>query len=277
LLANVIIRRTLITRLGGFGLFQDRSRRQNAFRTLCRVLLIAIGFLALCGCSGPEITYRYRLKVEVNTPDGVISGSSIIETTLTNNQDIKWAPMEARTFTSRVCGEAAFVDLGRGRNLVAILAMGKSAKHDIDFREIVPIALGVKPYQPKDVFEALARASESPRPVTVPSTHLPTLVTFGNVDDPTSAKVLDPDNLSVVFGDGYLLRRVTIELIPMSWWRLPGCSHPEGPTIATHLPWLTNPLPWVKPLGRGTDTYIDTRPAARADYRISIEQFKRKM
>lgn len=41
--------------------------------------LLALGTLALAGCGDPTPTYRYRLTVEVNTPEGLRTGSSVIE------------------------------------------------------------------------------------------------------------------------------------------------------------------------------------------------------
>jgi hypothetical protein len=62
----------------------------------------------------PTYTHRYRLTVEVDTPDGVRSGSSVIEVL---RSDMGWFPFSQGLYDFRVHGEAAFVDLGANRNV----------------------------------------------------------------------------------------------------------------------------------------------------------------
>jgi len=40
----------------------------------------------------------------------------------------------------------------------------------------------------------------------------PLLVTFSDVDDPKSLQKLDPDNLAAIFGEGYKLKSITLEI-----------------------------------------------------------------
>jgi hypothetical protein len=71
---------------------------------------------------------RYRLSVDVETPDGMRSGSSVIEVRYEMFPEL----LTERDHISRVFGEAVFVDLGQGKNLIGMLASGPSGE-DIDY------------------------------------------------------------------------------------------------------------------------------------------------
>lgn len=222
----------------------SRARVSTCRRTLRTkwLGLLALCAFALTACGGPTFTYRYRLTVEVETPTGVKTGSSVIETTLQNNHGVTWAPMEARKFTSYVRGEAVFVDLGEGRHVIALLAMGKRLQGDPDFRKIVPGSLGVRWWDPAAVLPSLSDAAGRRAVIEVPSELLPTLVTFRDLGDPATAEIIEPDTFDFVFGPGYDLRRVTVQLVPMGWWplnalELYGVSVTRG--IEQRLPWVS--------------------------------------
>ena len=88
------------------------------------------------GCA-PTVTYRYRLTIEVETPQGLRSGSSVIETTIRDTTGAVLSTPEARTISSKVRGEAVFVDLGEGRNVVAILALSGASDLAKAFRYLL--------------------------------------------------------------------------------------------------------------------------------------------
>ena len=67
--------------------------------------------------------------------------------------------------------------------------------------------LGVWP----EVFRKIERQVGKP-PRDVPRKYWPRLVTFSDIADPTSVMQVDPDDLSAVFGAGYALRAVTLEI-----------------------------------------------------------------
>jgi hypothetical protein len=46
----------------------------------------------------------------------------------------------------------------------------------------------------------------------------PTLATFGDVSDPTSVRLLEPDEMGSVFGPGYRLARAEIEMVHAGLW-----------------------------------------------------------
>lgn len=244
-------------------------------RACCRPLHTKwLGFLALCAialtaCGGPTFTYRYRLTVEVDTPKGVKSGSSVIETTLQNNHGVKWAPMEARKFASYVRGDAVFVDLGQGRHVIALLAMGKAAQGDLDFRTIVLGSLGVRWWDPALVLPALTDAVDRRAVLEVPSAFLPTLVMFRDLGNPVTAKIIEPDAFDFVFGAGHSLRRVTVQMVPMGWWPLNALGL-YGASVTRE---IEQKLPWVITI-RG---YLSGKFACnpRVELCLDVGQFRR--
>lgn len=187
-------------------------------RLLLALFLAMIALLGIAIQSGPSLTYRYRLTIEVDTPAGSRSGSSVIETTIRNNRELSWYSLNSRTFTARTHGEAVFVDLGSGRQIVALLARGKTGRADTAVREIVPLSLGARPYVHSEVWPAIISAVEQGRRADVPQAALPTFVTFQEKEHPASIEVIDPSDFSSVFGFGYRLSRVTVELLPTGWW-----------------------------------------------------------
>lgn len=46
----------------------------------------------------------------------------------------------------------------------------------------------------------------------MPRDRYPMLVTFEDVSDPASVKLVDPDNLAAIFGDGIRLKEITLAL-----------------------------------------------------------------
>ena len=98
-------------------------------RRSVRILLyIALGIVALIVGAVlfykgvfPTYSYRYSMTVEV-TVDGVVhSGSSVIEVDLVKQPRII---TDTPAVLPKVHGEAVFVDLGKGRNVIALLASG---------------------------------------------------------------------------------------------------------------------------------------------------------
>ena len=183
----------------------------------------------LVACARRFPTYRYRMTVEVETPQGLRSGSSVIEVSTSGGGPtsglLPWTEVN-----SDVRGEAVAVDVARGRTLFALL---KSASGDID---------AAMSYAGASLPPSIWRASESafaenlaelvsrrdvgvlPIPAHgdeipksgVPSKPFPLLVTFRDVRDPKSVERVDPANLAATFGRGVALRRITVEITDAS-------------------------------------------------------------
>lgn len=181
----------------------------------------------------PTYTYRYRLSVEVDTPDGLRSGSSVIEVRYEKFPEL----LTDRDHISRVIGEAVFVDLGRGKNLIGLLASGPTGE-DVDYSaRIILQAFGLDGNDPS-IGKRLSQLHGKREFDIAPSNQfdvskrfLPTFVTFRNLADVKSVEIAPPGLFGEVFGDGYGLRNVSIEMTD------------QRPTekIQKMLPWLPHP------------------------------------
>ncbi len=184
----------------------------------------------------PDHAHRFRLTVEVDTPDGLHSGSSVIEA---ERKNFGWHPLAPSRYEYRVRGEAVFVDLGGGRNLVAVLAHGGNAE---DVSRVISLwaeAHGHNPFD-KDVWSG--RRELRGGVVELGPPLVPTLVTFADPLDPANVRVVQPYEFEQVFGPGVRFRRTTLEMVPTGWWPasaldLSGVPVTDG-VIEQRLPWL---------------------------------------
>ena len=101
---------------------------------LAVALIAVVAFVVWYANAVLAPNYAFRLHVEVDTADGVKSGSSVIAVKAGVHTGA-WMLPEAQGFRASVRGEAVFVDLGRGRNLIAILAHGETAAGCRSIRE----------------------------------------------------------------------------------------------------------------------------------------------
>lgn len=178
--------------------------------------------------------HKYRLTIEVQTPGGVRSASGVMAVHMGANLHL----LPEATGGSATKGDAIFVDLGNGRNLIATLTHGRNgiyfdgmnhlamnafaaAGRKVPFREVSRLTGKVELYLYGDL--------------------LPTLVTFGNVTDPNTVRVLDTGDIEAVFGSGFRLNRVTLEMVPVGLWPLDfggPLGEPVTRGIEKKLPWI---------------------------------------
>lgn len=218
--------------------------------------LISFGIVAAIVVSGwmlayPTYSYHYRLTVEINTPDGVKFGSSVIE--VTTHQYPRWITLGANSENTDITGEAVFVDLGDGRNVVMTMPSSRLAATAI--LNTCYSKCGYRAEWSKKLSEMLGAQADA-----VLGT-IPMMLTFENTADPHSAKVLyktsfyserikyqngtaagppqsriDVDRFAELFGEEYSLKRV--------WVRL--TDAPITHDIENWLPWLDKTYRYVK-------------------------------
>ena len=219
---------------------------------LVLAVAVIVGVVLLYKFAYPASSYRYRMTVEVDTPEGVRAGSSVIEVTWHRQPQLLAAP--PYQVTAR--GDAVFVDLGSGKHVIGLLAGGENGsfvdhpQYALNFATNIVFAPG---NAPKILSITTGRWSLEAR-------HYPTFVTFADLNDPKTARVVAPHDFAAVFGAGFALRAVTIEMIPAGTWpfNLIGLSGtPVTRGIEKRLPWWNGPFPWLKPIGSGT--YLDQR------------------
>ena len=172
--------------------------------------------------------HKYRLTVEVETPEGVKAASGVMA--------VQPDRSYSRGGHTRTMGDAVLVDLGGGKNLVALLAhIDKS----IDLDGMNYVALRAYNAAGRKVsFSEMSRLTDA---VPVTGALIPVLVTFNSLADPGSARAVSPDDLEAALGKGFRLHRVSVEVVPNGLWPLDfggPLGEPVTRGIEAKLPWL---------------------------------------
>jgi hypothetical protein len=165
----------------------------------------AVALLGGCGLLGGN-SYRFRMTVEVETPEGLRTGSSVYE--VSAEDKISFLPEMADRGWS-VTGEAVAVDLPGGSKLFALLKTENSRRSDLAKMSMATL----DPEFDNDMVESAGRIAGNWSPLRgdVAPADYPLLVTFGDIDDPASVERVDPANLAASFGPGVRLKRITVE------------------------------------------------------------------
>src|SRR6476620_7838449 len=142
--------------------------------------------------------HKYRLAIEVETPDGVRSASSVVAV----HPDRSYS----RGGRTRTAGDAVYVDLGRGKNLVALLAHVDEGKIDLDGSNYVALRAYTAASGVRVSFNQMSRLSGA---VPVNGALIPALVSFADPANPGSARIVSADDADAALGAGYRLRAVT--------------------------------------------------------------------
>ena len=176
-------------------------------RRSCLALFVGCAALSMIGCAPYLPDYRYRLTVEVDTPSGIRSGSSVIQVASHVSSKFSLAPGDV---TTQVTGEAVAVDLPGGKTLFALLTKPDSAE---GANAYAFDALISRPWVGWKEYVADVNTLTKRRDVgMLPTEGWPMLVTFGDISDPTSVAGVDPENLENQFGPGVKIRRITVQI-----------------------------------------------------------------
>ncbi|MBB4392127.1 hypothetical protein [Bradyrhizobium sp. ERR14] len=181
--------------------------------------------------------HKFRLTVEVTTPDGIKTGSGVLAVVPDRNYN-----RGGRTTTR---GEAVFVDLGqagaKGKNLVALLAHRQDAKLDFDDINYVALRAYGAARGNRVSFNDIHRQTGV---VPVQGDLVPVLVSFGDPKDPKTARLVAADHAEAVLGEGYAIRGLTVEVVPNGFWPVDfggALGEPVTRGIDAKLPWLAAP------------------------------------
>lgn len=179
------------------------------------------------GCSAKD-SIRYKTTVEVETPDGLRTGSSVLELEVWE----KAFSLTGHTRGRQLHGEAVAVDLPGDRLLVALIV-----EENPEATEYPDIVLGaLDPSYKNDWAESVERIASGRTPKgSRRVTSYPLLVTFENSQNPATVEPVDPRNLSATFGPGYRLKAITVK----------HTDEPQTKEIGRKLPWLRQY--WVGP------------------------------
>src|SRR5258708_8899188 len=163
--------------------------------------------------------HKYRLTVEVETPEGRKSASGVVAV----HPDRSYS----RRGQTRTLGDAIFVDLGQGKNLVALLAHIDNNKLELDGINYVALrAYTVASGGQRVSFNAMSAQTGI---VPVKAELVPVLVTFAEPANPASARAVAPDDAETVLGKGYRLQGITAEVVPNGFWPIDSGGMLGGP------------------------------------------------
>jgi hypothetical protein len=177
---------------------------------------------ALASCGGPVYTYRYKLTLEVETPEGVKSASSVVEI---REYMVKFP---AKAIRGAVTGQALYLDVGKNQQpLVALLTrrIGTSIEpYFPDYSKYFGIHYEWAENNPG--LEALVTKRGAKDLAVI---DLPELVSFASPSYPNTVIAVDPRNLEATFGSGVKWHRMTIEIT----------DDPITKGLEAKLPWVT--------------------------------------
>lgn len=173
--------------------------------------------------------HKYRLTVEVETPEGLKSASGVMAV----HPDRSYS----RGGRTRTKGDAVWVDLGGGKNLVALLAhVDKSVELD-DMNYLALRAYNAAAGGRRVNFNDMNRVTGV---VPVTGTLVPVLVTFRDPGDPATARAVPPDGVEAALGSGFRLHGISAEGVPNGAWPLDfggALGEPVTRGIEAKLPW----------------------------------------
>lgn len=190
------------------------------------ILLVGVPALLIAGWNifvQPSYEHRFRITLGVSTPDGVKDGSSVWSVTCT--EPVPIAGASAMSGGCKTRGEAIFVDLGQGRNLIALMARGPLGE-GVDVYDIAVRAFdyaGMPRNRQRQVigsWYAYAPAWQGHRELG--GANLLTLTSFASLEDPATGRVIRPTpaGLEADLAPGYRLERFTLEMVPAGLWPL---------------------------------------------------------
>ncbi|WP_315810613.1 hypothetical protein [Bradyrhizobium sp. SZCCHNR3107] len=160
------------------------------------------------------------MTVNVDAGGEPRSGSSVIEVRV--RKQPQFLP-EVGPVSQSVRGQAAFIELPGGKNLIALLASGSIGEHQDYPREVVPWQFKLNLSNDR----ALVRLPVLRGQWELATDRLPTLVTVGDPNDAATAQVVRSDQIDRMLG--VHLRSITIEMT---------ADAVPSPDIETKLPFL---------------------------------------
>jgi hypothetical protein len=204
--------------------------------------LLVLVILSYAGCHilYPSRTVNFRMTYEVETPEGLSTGTGILAATL---EMVPENPANGRIWSSWTQGEAIIVPLG-GRGTFYALCSSPSSPAGGGFVATLIELFGIREqthrHEAQSVYNFAALSGrrevtyDQPAPFAQDKQTmawiLPILVRFKDEADPKTVEAVDPANLAASFGEGVRLKRVVIEIT----------KDPVTTGIEKRLKWLPN-------------------------------------
>jgi hypothetical protein len=188
---------------------------------MIRIALLTALVLLTAACNRTTYTWNQRMTVTVETPDGIVSGSSVVEVTaLYCNPGCGLAGDIEVNYSYQ--GEAAAFEVLPDQWLFALI----DNPAELMYRASPDQFGGIQRHERGRWLAATPRQTEA---VELTEGLRPRLVTFADITVPASVEAVDADNLAATFGEGVRLVEVTLEVVP---------ELPDAEYIRSLLPWL---------------------------------------
>ena len=159
-------------------------------------LALAAGAMAalLSGCGNyAPASYRTKLTVEVQTPNGMRTGSGVLEVTASKNLRLT---SEEHAGSGGLRGEAIAVELPEGPIFALLIPATSDRANGLG----APITLTLSGVVPKNVDEyvaAVRKLGKGSHRAELQRREWPMLVRFRDINDPKSVEQVDPETVGV--------------------------------------------------------------------------------
>lgn len=178
-------------------------------RSFLGAMMIGLpGLLGGCGFLA-DYRYRCRLTVMIETPRGLASGASVFEVQVVRSTDLASGASGAE---AHIRGEAVAVDLPQDRTIFGLLKTNGISGNDnlavMSMRALDP-AFG---YDLVATAKRLRSKSGVRTSAPVQPQDYPLFVTFEDLADPHTVRLIDPAQLAAVVGAGTRLVSIMVEL-----------------------------------------------------------------
>ncbi len=170
----------------------------------------------------PTCNFRYKLTAEVMTPEGLKTGSSVIEVSYSHSADWGGGPKEA----IKIKGDSIYVDLGAGKNLVFPLyayetrrpqsVYHKDGQH---FTGTGPFPLSYLPIVAFGIDYVFAHEKEfcsdlhmqGDKTAEVAIQYAPVAISFTDTNDLGTFTEVDPNRMDLLFGAGFSFIKIFVQ------------------------------------------------------------------
>ena len=156
----------------------------------------------------PTYDWHQKLTLEVQTPDGVKSGSTVNYVALKK----VWTPsFLGHDRVYEFSGEALALDLAPGKVLFVLLSgLDRTSQEAMAwgvYKDLIPEEKDSSGYYIFDAYRNISKAKETR---VVPRKNYPLFLTFADLNDPRTFSIVDPDNLEATFGPGFSVKQMTL-------------------------------------------------------------------
>lgn len=166
------------------------------------------------------VTDNYYIGVDVNTPSGLKSYTSMVQL---KDSSLKVWTLNPYSRQPKVKGEAIYCDLGDDKNLVALLNF-RGDHYGLHTLKVLPWrAAGHRVNHTEKYQPFISGRYDLTGDLT------PILVTFSDTNKRNSMTEVSPDSMPAIYGEGFSISRIWVEMTDDPY---------RSSGIKQHLPWV---------------------------------------